>query len=476
MQEIRIAFQPKQLIFMKSIEDFPVTLYGGARGGGKSYSLRNIMLLRRFQYAGSHGVIFRKSFPELESNHIRPLFKERPYLKQYWNETKRLLSLPNGSTLQFLYCESEKDLENHQGQEYHDLGIDEAGAWSEQMFRTLHGSNRSSDPRIKPRCFMTANPGGIGHAWLKRIFVERKFKPNERAADYNFIQALVYDNAALMAADPDYISRLQAETNPALRRAYLEGDWDIMAGAYFDEIRRDVHFIPYFAPPKHWRKFGAYDFGFTHPATFGWFAVDEDGNVYLYREFVKAKLRVDQYAKELKKFPDTTDLYPIVGGRDCWTTKGVIREDNPPTIADEFKSHGIILKPAVVDRIQGANQVRKYLAWQDKPNLKPKFFIMDNCPITFECLSRMIVDPDRPEDVLKVDSLNGETDSGDDPYDMVRYGLMSRPLLTEALPDKHPYGSEPWAKQQVTQMEQAAEEHFKAQEDMIAGEDWDKWV
>lgn len=343
------------------------------------------------------------------------------------------------------------------------------GQWTEAMFRTLQGSNRSSNPNIKPRFAGTANPGGIGHAWLKRLFVKKEYKERERPQDYNFIQALVHDNQALMEADPDYIHRLNAETNEALRRAYLDGDWDISAGAYFSEIRRNVHFIPAFTVPPHWRRFGSYDFGFTHPAAFGWFAVDEDGNVYMYREFIKPQLRVDQFAKELLKHEDIKSLYPIVAGRDCWTTKGVIREDNPPTIADEFKTHGIILKPAVIDRINGANQVRKYLAWQDKINSKPKFFIMDSCPITYDCLTRMLVDPDRPEDVLKQDAIEGDVMTGDDPYDMVRYGLMSRPILSEALPVNHPRGTPEYAAQQISEMEKAAEEYFQNQENPEKG-------
>jgi hypothetical protein len=129
MNELRIALQPKQKLFRESIESIPVTLYGGARGGGKSYSLRNILLFRRFQYSKSHGAIFRRTYPELEANHIRPLFQEHPFLRQFWNDSKKLLSLPNGSTLQFCHCANEQDVSLYQGREFHDLGIDEAGQW-----------------------------------------------------------------------------------------------------------------------------------------------------------------------------------------------------------------------------------------------------------------------------------------------------------------------------------------------------------
>lgn len=448
--ELRIALQPKQRRFLETIEEKPVTFYGGAKGGGKSKGLQLIMLLRRFKYAGSTGAIFRRTFPELEGNHIRPLFQAFPQLREYWNEGKKLLSLPNGSTLQFCHCSNEADIDLYQGREFHDLAIDEAGQWTEAMFRKLLGSNRSSRPGVRARALLTGNPGGVGHGWLKRIFIERRFNERERPQDYAFIQALVDDNAALVDNDPDYVHRLDAEPNEALRRAYRFGDWNIFAGQFFQEISRDVHFIKPFPIPVHWNRFGAYDFGYNHPAAFGWFANDEDGNTYLYRELVRAGMRVDQFAKELNKHEDTAQCYPIVAGHDCWTMKGVLKDTaQPPTVAEEFITHGISLKRAVIDRIQGASQLRSYLAHQNRPpHNKPRFYIFENCPITFDCLSRMIHDPDRVEDVLKIDATEGDPLSGDDAYDMVRYGLMSRPTITDPLPIVHAVGSPAWHKAQ----------------------------
>lgn len=448
---------------MRSAEKFPITFYGGAKGGGKSKGLQLIMLYRRFQRPNTTGAIFRKSYPELEGNHIRPLFQAYPALRPYYNKTEKLLSLPNGSTLQFCHAGNEDDIDLYQGREFHDLAIDEIGQWTEPMFRKLLGSNRSAIEGVPARCLLTGNPGGIGHAWLKRIFIERRFNPRERPEDYNFIQALVTDNLALIENDPDYVYRLESEPNEALRKAFRFGDWDIFAGQYFQEISREVHLIKPFPIPEHWTRFGAYDFGFNHPAAFGWFAVDEDGNVYLYREFIKAGLRIDQYAQELNRFHDTPRLYPIVAGHDCWAKKAVMKESQPPTIAEEFRAHGIILRRAEIDRIQGAMRVRSYLA----PRPKPKFYIFETCPITFDCIARMITDPDRPEDVLKVDSVEGDPNTGDDPFDMVRYGLMTRPALSESPKVAPAWGSDAWAKKEVERMEEAALEHFTKEHDPL---------
>jgi len=463
MIELKIALQPKQKAFLRAIERTPITFYGGAKGGGKSKGLQLIMLLRRFEKAGSAGAIFRRTYPELEGNHIRPLFQSFPALREYYNESKKLLTFPNGSTLQFCHCKNETDVDLYQGREFHDLAIDEAGQWTEPMFRKLLGSNRSSHRGIHARAMLTGNPGGIGHGWLKRLFIERRFNELERARDYAFIQALVDDNNALLENDPDYVYRLESEPNEALRKAYRYGDWNIFAGQYFKEITKETHFIKAFQIPAHWNRFGAYDYGYNHPAAFGWFANDEDGNTYLYREFIKAGVRVDQFAQHLNRFPDTASLYPIVAGHDCWTQKSTLRDDKqPPTVAEEFLSHGIQLSRAVIDRMQGAAQLRSYLAWQNKPpKNKPRFYIFDTCPVAFDSISRMVHDPDRAEDVLKVDASDGDPHSGDDAYDMVRYGLMSRPVLTDPVGTKLIRGSKEWHEKMNENLFEQAQEHFK---------------
>lgn len=459
---LKIALQAKQEQFLRAIETTPITFYGGAKGGGKSKGLQLIMLLRRFEYPNSTGAIFRRTYPELEGNHIRPLFQAFPELREYWNEAKKLLSLPNGSTLQFCHCNNEADVDLYQGREFHDLAIDEAGQWPEPMFRRLLGSNRSSVPNVRPRAILTGNPGGVGHGWLKRLFIERRFNEREVPEDYTFIQALVDDNKALVENDPGYVKRLESEPNEALRKAYRYGDWNIFAGQYFQEISKEVHIVKAFKIPPHWNRFGAYDYGYNHPAAFGWFANDEDGNTYLYRELIRASLRVDRFAKELNSYADTASLYPIVAGHDCWTNKSTLRDDRePPTVAEQFLTHGIQLSRAVIDRVQGAAHLRSYLAHVNTPTGKPRLYIFDNCPITFDTLSRMIHDPDKVEDVLKVDATEGDPHSGDDAYDMIRYGLMSRPAITDPIVPKIVRGSPAWHAKMNENLFEQAQEHFK---------------
>lgn len=457
MQELRIQLQPKQKLFLKAIENTRHTFFGGAKGGGKSGGLRRVILLRRFQYPNTHGAIFRKTYPELEGNHIRKLFDEYPSLRPFYNDSKKLLTLPNGSTLEFCYARNEKDLGNYQGREWDDLAIDEAGEWTESLILRLRQSNRSSRAGVKPRSMLTGNPGGIGHTYLKRVFIKRQFTAEEDPSDYAFIQALVDDNAALMDNDPEYVKILNAEKNPALRAAYRFGDWDIVAGAFFTELSRKVHLVKPFTIPKHWKRFGAYDYGYGHPAAFGWFCCDEDGNVYMYRELVQAKLRIDQFAALVNKHEDTQALDYIVAGHDCWVDKNNAMNKNvAPTIAEAFAAHKINLSKASIGRIQGASHLRNYLAWQDLPEGReePRFKLFDTCPITFDCLTRMEHDPDRIEDVLKVDADNGDPNTGDDPYDMVRYGVMSRPPISETPKHRHKHGSDKWAELEAQKIEE----------------------
>lgn len=433
-----ICLTDKQIQFLEASYDHPVVFFGGARGGGKSYGLRNLVLIRALEKPGLHIALFRKTYPELRANHIDPLLIEHPELREYFNKSEHIIRLPNSSIIEFCHCQNRDDVHLYQGREYDVLCIDEAGQWEEQTFQTLRGSNRSAKPGVKPVTLLTGNPGGIGHQWLKRLFIERSYNERERPDDYYFIQSKVYDCPPLIDNDPNYVHRLEAEPNQALRRAYLDGDWDVFAGQFFGEWRREIHVLPAdFKIEKHWTRFAAFDPGYFHPSAFGWFAVDEQGAVYLYRELVQRGLRIDEIAREVKKFEDSSKLTAVYAGLDCWA-KG---RDGSPSIAEQFATlpNNITLNlvKANTDRIQGASQVRAYLAWKNLPvSMKgPRFFATENCTHSINCIPRMIHDPNKPEDVLKVDATETDPHKGDDCYDMIRYALMSRPLPSQRAQD-----------------------------------------
>lgn len=232
MKKISFDIEPseKQMEFFMSEAKF--TAYGGARGGGKSWALRYKLLLLCLNYPGIRTIIIRRSYPELYENHVLPLLKilEGTSLASYSEEHKEF-KFVNGSTIKLGYLSNEKDLLRYQGQEFDIIAIDEATQIVENAFRILCASLRGANDFPK-RVYLTCNPGGVGHGFVKRLFIDRAYRKGERAEDYRFIRALAYDNKALLGSDPGYIDRLEALPEK-LRKAWLYGEWDVFEGQFF---------------------------------------------------------------------------------------------------------------------------------------------------------------------------------------------------------------------------------------------------
>jgi phage terminase large subunit len=442
--KIEFRLTPKQIDFFKSVGEFPVTFYGGARGGGKSYAVRAISVIKCLQVPNYRVGFFRKTFPELRSNHIDPLFAEHPELAQFYNSSSHTIKFPNGSLIEFNHCQEEKSVFLYQGREYHLLIIDEVGQWPEQWFWTLLGSNRSSNEKIKACCLLTGNPGGIGHKWLKRIFIDKKFRKEENPADYNFISAKVQDCPPLIKNDPKYVERLMAEPNEMRRRAFLDGDWTVFAGQFFDNFRTDIHVVSRdYVIEKHWQKFGGFDLGFNHPFVFGAYAVDEDGVIIKFAECGDRGYVPENIIKEVKEtFPEVTK-WPIYAGHDCWS-KG---RDGSKAVVEVFQNAGLNMVRANINRKQGAMFMRMLLDWEmNKEKVlvkKPKLYIMENCWRTIKCVPFLIVNDKDPEDVLKINATEDDVWAGDDAYDETRMAIMSRysPSTKEELKrQRHTFG------------------------------------
>lgn len=481
--KIEIQLTDKQSELHDALDKFDVVGYGGAKGGGKSHGLRSVLLLRCLTRPGHIGALFRRTYPELEENHISPLFRQFPFLRGFYNSARREIRIPEmEAELKFRYCERQTDVDKYAGREYHTLGIEEAGDWPTEMaFRLMRNCNRSTVPGIKSATALTFNWGGIGHSGLKRIFVTKDLRESESKLSFNFILAKVEDNPAILEHDPGYLDRLESEPNEALRRAYRHGDPDIIAGQYFD-LRRDVHVIKPFKIPSYWNWFGSYDYGFNHPAVFLFFAVDTDGIVYLVHEIIKAKSGIIEQAKSVGDFlrlklengERSNEEILFQSGHDCWSKK----KGSEPTIAEDFgdgavvgKSNTITLVRAKIDRILGAHRVRQFLSYQKDQTGKrigPNLFIFDSCVNTIECITRMVHDPNKLEDVLKVDAIDGDPLTGDDPYDALRYGLMSRPALSMAHFPEPKRGEPGFTKKEEEEMEKAAyNSAFRNEEDDI---------
>lgn len=260
--------------------------FGGARGGGKSWAVRAKAKLLALRYAGIRLLIIRRTLPELESNHIRFLRQELFGIASY-NRTDKCFNFPNGSTIAFGYCASDGDLDRYQGAEFDVLFLDEATQLKEEWIRRLTACVRGANDFPK-RVYFTCNPGGQGHGYIKRLFIDRRFEPGENPDDYVFIPARVTDNTALLRCQPDYIRQLEALPK-RLREAWLEGKWNLFEGQFFEEFtddpvhyadRRFTHVIAPFDIPRTWSVYRSYDFGYARPFSCAWWAVDFDGVAY----------------------------------------------------------------------------------------------------------------------------------------------------------------------------------------------------
>lgn len=359
-----------------------------------------------------------------------------------WNVTEKRWTFPSGATYEFGYCENYSDVQRYQGQEYTVICYDELGQCAEERIWTyLMSRNRAVDPRLIKRMRASANPGGPGHVWLKRRFVDA-CPPGgvptvvEGGLSRAFIPARLSDNPTLDTNDPSYRTRL-AQLPEVTRRQLLDGDWSAGAGLALSELNRSVHLVGSFPVPAGWYQWGSFDWGFNHPFVCGWFASDPDGNVYLVDAVQGRRLLPHEIAERIREAFPTDVFRKFHAGHDCWNEQKA-RGENTPSIADQFLKEGIRLQKANISRVTGLNNFRAYLTYDknDLDHRPPRFRIMDTPSNrrVFDCLEGMVTDPDRPEDALKVDADDYGV-GGDDAYDCVRYGLAARPLLGRAIDD-----------------------------------------
>lgn len=284
------------------MEFFPqpgeIHLLRRGRGGGKSWAVVRKAAGGAWQYPGIQILLVRREFDEMENTLIGPLLRLFPPGTASYNRTNRVLTLCNGSGVKFGnlpgYGASVEG--KYQGQSYDWLFLDEATNFTEEEFRGLAACVRGVNS-IPKRVYLTCNPGGVGHAWVKRLFLDRQFRAGEDPADYCFIPATVDDNRDLMEANPDYVKQLELLPEDK-RRAHRYGDWDALAGAYFSEFDREIHVCaPFLLPPAG---------PGTGPLTMGWICWpacgwrwSPGGRCYVYREWFEKDLVVSQAARRM---------------------------------------------------------------------------------------------------------------------------------------------------------------------------------
>ena len=293
------------------------TAYGGARGGGKSWALRRKLIGLCLRYPGIRCLIMRRSYAELTANHVRPFLGEYGKLISY-SESEKIMYLPNGSQIVLGYCSCDRDTLRYQGQEYDIIAIDEATQLSEYQFSIFSACLRGvgACPR---RMYLTCNPGGIGHAWVKRLFIDRVYREGERGEDYSFISSLVYDNPVLMEADPGYVKQLEALPKK-LREAWLYGRWDVFEGQFFPEFEPEFHVYYPVEQKELCGYFVAFDYGFDMLAAL-LIGYDGEGNLFVENEFCRSGLTLSQAALAVSLLASEKCAEYAVASPDLWNRR-----------------------------------------------------------------------------------------------------------------------------------------------------------
>lgn len=429
-----IVLQPRQLLASAAarecdIPDGPTAVgYGGARGGGKSHWLLAQMGADDCQRVGGLKCLLLRKVGKANTEHLQDLRQRLfPRLKHSFVAHKGILTFDNGSRIITGHYQNESDIDAYLGLEYDIIGIEEATTLSWRKHQDIRTCLRSSKQNWRPRMYSTTNPGGIGHGWYKTLFIVPFQKGNE--SETRFIPAKSTDNAF---NNPEYQKVLES-LRGWQKRAWADGDWDIAAGQYFTNFKRDVHVVAHFDDSLAREWWCALDYGYTHYTVCYLGAKDGDGNFYVVDEHAERQWLPQRHAVSIKamigrheftvngKSRKLTlgDMARFVAGADVFS-----RQSDGTTVAQDYSKCGIKLTCANTDRIHGWAEILRRFG-DVGADIRPSLFIHERCQRLIELLPLLQHDPHRPEDVLKVDT-DEDGNGGDDPADAFRYLVASK--------------------------------------------------
>lgn len=408
--------QPKQAEFMSRAED--EVLYGGAAGGGKSDALV-IEALRQIHIPHYKGLILRKTFPELtdlieKSHFYYRRLPERPI----YNTSSHTWRFPSGAQIIFGSMQHEKDKHKYQGKAYDYIAFDELTHFTKTEYEYLKSRNRATGPGTREYIRATANPGGIGHGWVKERFITAAIpgqtiweKVNVEVNGYKvngwksrvFIPSNVFDNQKLLDNDPDYLIRL-ASLPETERKALLYGDWDSFSGQYFTEWRNNpehyrdrkwTHVIEPFDIPGHWPIYRCYDYGYAKPFAVTWYAISDDGILYQIAELygctgepdVGIRWNTDEQFSEIARIEREHPYFrgkKIRGIADpaIWAENGGI------STIDTAEKYHVYFNKGDNQRIPGWQQVRYRMQFDD--NGYCRYYVFNTCKHTIRTIPVLI--------------------------------------------------------------------------------------
>lgn len=431
----------KQRLFLSDTHRY--VGYGGARGGGKSWSVRTKAIIMAVEYAGIHQLIVRRSYPELINNHINQL-RQALYGIARYNASEKVFRFGNTSEIRFMFCSRDSDLEKLQGTEYDIIYIDEATHLTEHQIKVINACVRGANEFPK-RLYLTCNPGGQGHGYIKRIFIERRYNDGEDPDEYTFIPARVDDNTALMRTNPEYKKNLEMLPDK-LRKAWLEGSFDIYEGQFFEEFvvgdeeqqqtRQWTHVIEPFQIPREWNVYRSYDFGYSRPFSCGWWAVDYAGTYYRILELYGCTKTPNEGVKwtadeQFRRIREIETQHPLLAGR---TIRGVADPaiwdgSKGDSINDTAMRHQIYFTKGDNQRIAGWMQMRYRLQFDDHG--VPRMYVFNTCRDFIRTIPTLLYSETNPEDL--------DTTGEDHIADETRYFCMQHQIRSrEPLPDARP--------------------------------------
>lgn len=425
-----VILQERQLVASAAARacdrpDGPTAIgYGGARGGGKSHWLLAQMGADDCQRVPGLKCLLLRKVGKANLEHFEDL-RRRLFgkLGHEFSAFRGILSFDNGSRIIAGHFQNEKDIDAYLGLEYDVIGIEEATTLTARKYQDITTCCRTSKPNWRPRIYSTTNPGGVGHGWYRKRFIEPWQRRVE--SETRFVAARVTDNRW---NNPEYLRVLQGLTGWQ-RRAWLDGDWDIAAGQFFTTLRREVHVVPDFDDTRAREWFCAMDYGFAHYTVVLLGCTDSDGNLFVVDEHAERLWLPQRHAPAIKamltrhKIGDRKlemgDLKRFVAGADVFS-----RQSDGTTVAAQYAKLGIALRPANTDRINGWAEIMTRFG-DVEANIRPTLFIHQRCGRLIETLPALQHDPNRPEDVLKVDA-DDDGVGGDDCADCLRYLVATK--------------------------------------------------
>ena len=443
-EHANVLFKPNdgpQTEFLASSER--EVLYGGSAGGGKSYA----MLADPLRYMGHpqfSGLLLRHTTEELrelifKSQELYP--KIWPGIK--WSERKMQWTAPSGAWLWMSYLDRDEDVLRYQGLAFSWIGFDELTQWATPYaWNYMRSRLRSTATDLPIFMRATTNPGGRGHHWVKKMFIDPSpYNRSFDATDIDTTEVLRYPAGHSKAGKPLFKRRFipaRLSDNPYLsqagdyeamllslpeqqRRQLLDGDWDIKEGAAFTEFDRHVHVIEPFDIPSNWVKFRACDYGYGSYSGVLWFAVAPNEQIVTYRELYVSKVLATDLADMILDLEaeDGNIKYGVLDS-SLWHKRG----DTGPSLAEQMISQGCRWRPSDRSRgsrVAGKNEIHRRLQI-DEFTEEPRLVFFNTCTNTISQLPSIPLDKKNPEDV--------DTKSEDHLYDALRYGIMSRPRFS----------------------------------------------